>query len=122
MSLLGRSIVVRGEVRTSEDLVLQGRVEGPILAESCSIVVGETAQLAGDAIARDITVFGRVDGRLIATDIVDVRGGATMHGDVLSRRFILDDEALFNGRVEPQHLEAALRVAEFERRKRGAAS
>jgi len=122
MSTIGKTLLVRGELHSTEDLVLQGRVEGPILAENCTIVVDASADLSGDIIARDITVFGRVAGRLIATDIVDVRAGADIKGEVLARRFVLDPEATFKGLVEPQHLEAALRVLQYERRKKAASS
>ena len=53
-------------------------------------------------------VFGRIAGRLIATDVVDVRPDATVSGQVLSRRFILDPGASFEGRVEPQDLTATI--------------
>jgi cytoskeletal protein CcmA (bactofilin family) len=76
----------------------------------------------GDIIARDITVRGQVAGQLVASDVVDVRAEARVSGYVVSPRFILDELASFKGRVEPQHLEAALRVAKFQQRKRDAAS
>jgi cytoskeletal protein CcmA (bactofilin family) len=120
MSLLGKTIVVKGELRTSEDLTVEGRIEGPILCETSAVVVAPTANVTGDILARDITVFGRVDGQLVATDVVDVRPDAMVTGRVVSKRFILDPGAQFVGRVEPQHLEAALRVAKFEQRKRDA--
>lgn len=66
---------------------------------------------------RDITVFGCTLGQLVATDVVDVRQAA-VRGTIVSARFILNPSAQFEGRVEPQHLEAALRVAKFEQRRR----
>jgi cytoskeletal protein CcmA (bactofilin family) len=116
--MFGRSIVVKGEVRSSEDLTIEGRVDGPILLEDHALVIAESAHVAGDVVARDITVFGRASGQLVATEVVDVRASAEVSGRVVSRRFILDPEATFTGRVEPQHLEAAISVARFEQRKR----
>jgi len=118
MFTLGKSIQVKGELQTSEDLTIEGRIEGPVLCEDSAVVLAASADVTGDIIARDITVFGRIAGRLIATDVVDVRPDATVSGQVLSRRFILDPGANFEGRVEPQHLEAALRVAKFEQKKK----
>jgi cytoskeletal protein CcmA (bactofilin family) len=118
MSLLGKTIVVKGEVRSSEDLTIEGRVEGPVLCEDRAVVVAVSADVTGDVLGRDITVFGRVAGQIVATDVVDVRPDAAVTGRVVSKRFILDPGATFSGRVEPQHLEAALRVAKFEQRKR----
>jgi cytoskeletal protein CcmA (bactofilin family) len=85
-------------------------------------VIAAGAHVSGDVIARDITVFGRATGQLVATEVVDVRARAEVSGRVVSRRFILDPEATFTGRVEPQHLEAAISVARFEQRRRDQAS
>ncbi len=119
MSVLGKTIVVNGEVRSADDLTIEGRVDGGVFCESGAVVLEPTARVTGDVFARDITVFGHSTGQLVATDIVDVRAAAVVRGHVLTPRFILDAEASFNGRVEPQHLEAALRVAKFQQRKKG---
>jgi len=120
MTTFGPSVYLKGELRTSEDLTVEGRIDGPVLCEDAAIVVAPGGQIAGDVLARDITVFGRMSGKIIATDIVDVRPDATVTGQVISPRFILDEAAHFAGHVEPQHLEAALRVAKFNQRKRDA--
>jgi cytoskeletal protein CcmA (bactofilin family) len=121
MSTLGRTIVVTGELRASENITLEGRIDGPIWCEGHAVTLSPDSEVTGDVIARDITVMGRVTGQLIATDVVDVRPMAVVSGKVLSRRFILHEGADFKGRVEPQHLEAAIGVARFHQQKRDAA-
>lgn len=118
MSTIGKTISLKGELRAGEDLTLEGRVDGPIWCETGAVVLAASAHVTGDIIARDITVFGRVSGQLVATEVVDVRPAAVVTGQVISRKFILDPDATFSGRVEPQHLEAALRVAKFQQQKR----
>jgi cytoskeletal protein CcmA (bactofilin family) len=118
MSVLGKTILVKGELRSSEDLTIEGRIDGPVTCADGAVVVTAEAAVAGDVIARDITVFGRSHGQLIATEVVDVRPGATVTGTAMSKQFILHDGAHFTGRVEPQHLDAALRVAKFNQQKR----
>jgi cytoskeletal protein CcmA (bactofilin family) len=120
MSTFGKSLVLRGELRSDDDLTVEGRVVGPITCETASIVVGASADVKGNVIARDITVFGRLAGQLIATEIVDIRPRADVSGQVISSRFVLDEAARFNGRVAPQQLEAALRVARFHQKQRDA--
>ena len=122
MTTLGKLTSLKGELRASEDLTVEGRIEGPVFCENCSVTLAPSANVTGDIIARDITVFGRITGQLIATDVVDVRSEATVNGQVISKRFILDDAARFHGRVEPQHLEAALKVAKYNQRKRDGAT
>ena len=117
MSTIGATVWIRGEVRSSTDLEISGHVEGPITCEGAAVTIAAPADIRGDVIARDITVFGRMSGRLIATDVVDVRPTATLTGQVIARRFILHDGASFQGRVEPQHLETAVRLAKYQQRK-----
>jgi len=114
----GKTIAITGAVTSAEDLTIEGRIVGPVRCEGRAVVVAATADVTGDILARDITVFGRAAGQLVATDIVDVRAGATLTGRVVSKRFVLDPAAAFSGRVEPQHLEAALKVAQFQDRQR----
>jgi cytoskeletal protein CcmA (bactofilin family) len=114
MSRLGKSISVKGEVRADESVIVEGHIEGAVVCERDAVVLAESCDIKGDVIANNITVFGKVNGKLIATDFVDLRSASDVFGQVLSKRFILDDGAQFQGRVEPQHLDAALRVAKFQ--------
>ena len=119
MSTIARTIAVKGEVRSTEDITVEGRIDGPISCESGSVVISPSAHVTGNIVARDITVFGRTAGHLVATEVVDVRPDATVTGQVTSKRFILDAAAYFNGRVSPQQLEAALRVARYKQQRDG---
>jgi cytoskeletal protein CcmA (bactofilin family) len=121
MSLLGKSVRLKGELRADEDLTIEGRVEGLVWCSGCDVTIAATAEIIGDVIARDITVFGRVDGQLVATEVVDVRVGASVVGRVVSSRFILNDGARFTGQAAPQDLELVLRAAEFKQQGRHAA-
>jgi cytoskeletal protein CcmA (bactofilin family) len=118
MTTLGKAISVKGELRVLEDLTVEGRIEGPVWCENRAVTIASSAHVVGDVIARDITVFGRIAGQLLASDVVDVRAEATVTGRVVSKRFILNDGASFNGRAEPQHLETAFRVARYQREHR----
>jgi cytoskeletal protein CcmA (bactofilin family) len=106
-------------LRSSEDLTIEGSVEGAVFCEDGSVIVAASARVGGDILARDITVFGHSSGQLIATEVVDVRAAAAVTGQVMAPRFILDEAAFFQGRVAPQMLEAAVRVAHFQQRAKG---
>jgi cytoskeletal protein CcmA (bactofilin family) len=120
MSLVGKSVVIIGEVQSSEDLTIEGTIEGSVTCGDVAVMLAEGASVQGDIIARDITVCGRSTGQLVATEVVELKPSAVAAGHVLSPRFILHDAATFNGRVEPQHLDAALRVAEYRQKQRRA--
>lgn len=117
---IGKGITITGELRTSDDLTFEGRIDGHIFCETSAVVFGPESDVTGDVIGQDVTVHGKFNGQIVATEVVDIRAGAEVKAQVISRRFILDAAARFGGRVEPQHLEAALRVAHFQQRKREA--
>ena len=120
--MTGRTIVVTGQVHTTGEFTLDGRIEGQLLCEGGAVVIAAGAEVRGDVFARDITVLGRADGQLIATDVVDVRAGAAVSGRVMARRMILNEAASFNGRVEPQHLDAAITVLKYKQKQAAAAT
>ena len=103
--------MVKGEVHSTTDLVIEGRVDGPVWGDGQSVTIAPSACVTGDILARDITVHGTVVGTMVATGVVEVRPTASATGRVLSSAFILGDGATFNGSVQPQHLDAALSVA-----------
>ena len=118
MGLVGNSIVVRGEVQSAADLVIEGRVEGPVWGDGQSVTVGLSATVTGDIVARHIIVLGRVAGTMVANGLIEIRPSARVAGRVLARALALSDGATFDGSVEPQHLEAALSVARHRRAER----
>jgi cytoskeletal protein CcmA (bactofilin family) len=118
MTTIGKTISVKGEIRAAEDITVDGRIDGPVICEGGALTINKTADLLGDLIARDITIFGRASGQIVATEVVDIRPDAIVSGRIVSPKLILQSGGHFTGRVEPQHLEAALRVARYNRHKR----
>jgi cytoskeletal protein CcmA (bactofilin family) len=115
MGLHGRTLAIRGDVDCVEDVLIEGRIDGHIWNEHHAVTVGADAIVKGDIVARVITVRGEVDGTMMATGRVDLMDEARVSGRVVSPRFMLAEGAQFNGKVEPQHLETAMRVARHRR-------
>jgi cytoskeletal protein CcmA (bactofilin family) len=111
MALHGRTLAIRGNIDCVEDVLIEGRVDGHIWNEHHAVTVGADAVVKGDIVARVITVRGEVDGTMMATGRVDLMDEARVSGRVISPRFMLAEGATFNGKVEPQHLDTAMRVA-----------
>lgn len=116
MSRIGPTVVVRGEVTSSADINVEGRVEGPIWCEGHALTVASTATVAGDIVGRDITVAGRVTGTLLATEVVELTPSANVEGRIVSARLILHEGGTFHGDVEPHQVDAALTVARHRRK------
>jgi cytoskeletal protein CcmA (bactofilin family) len=115
MALVGRTIFVRGEVHSKEDLVIEGRVEGPVWCDGSILTLAPGASIKGEVVARVANVSGALEGTIVASARVDLRQSAHVTGRILATEFILEDGAFFTGVVQPQHLDAALSVARHRR-------
>jgi cytoskeletal protein CcmA (bactofilin family) len=115
MSLQGRTIAIRGTIESIEDLLIEGRIDGDIWNENHVVTIGPDASVTGDIVARQITVRGAVEGTLLATGRVDIMDEGRVTGRVLSQKLTLAEGGLLQGKAEPQHLEAALKVARHRR-------
>lgn len=110
VSLIGRGIEVDGNVSTTTHLYVDGRVNGQINAPKHSVAIGTHGDLRSDIFAECITVRGKVQGNLTATHSLKILSDGKVEGRLVAPRLVIDDGAVFNGRVEPQLAEAAAAV------------
>ena len=97
-SVIGRTSVVRGNVRGNGSLEIQGRVEGEVSVTG-DLVLGESAGVRGNLSGATITVAGQVQGDVRATDSVIIEAGAKVIGDLLAPRIGVAAGALVKGMV-----------------------
>jgi cytoskeletal protein CcmA (bactofilin family) len=97
---LGASIQIKGEVTGSEDLQIDGIVEGPIRIKGHELRVGPAAQLTSEIHAGDVVAFGKITGNVHARGRVDIRKDGSITGDISSARISIEDGAYFKGRIE----------------------
>jgi cytoskeletal protein CcmA (bactofilin family) len=97
---IGKSVVIRGEVKGSEDLFVDGRIEGTVSLTDIRLTIGPNAVLAADLTARDVLVLGQVQGNIFASGRVELRAGCQVTGDVQALRLAIEDNAIFRGKVD----------------------
>jgi len=97
---IGKSIVICGEVRGSEDLILDGRVEGTVTLTEGRLTVGPSAHIAADLAAKDVLIMGHVQGNIVAAGRVELRSGCNVEGDITALRLAVEDNAIFRGKVD----------------------
>ncbi len=97
---IGKSIVICGEVKGGEDLVVDGRVEGTITLAENRLTIGPNANVAADVSAKDVLILGRVQGNVVATGRVELRAGCSVEGDIRALRLAVEDNAVFRGKVD----------------------
>jgi cytoskeletal protein CcmA (bactofilin family) len=97
---LGGSVFVKGEINGSEDLTVDGRVEGRIDLPEHTLTIGPNAKIDAGITAKNVTIFGSVTGTITAREKVDVRSSATVQGTVTCGRIAVQEGATINGKVE----------------------
>ncbi|HTV51929.1 MAG TPA: polymer-forming cytoskeletal protein [Steroidobacteraceae bacterium] len=118
-SVLGKTLIFKGELSADEDLVLQGRVEGSI-HHTQSLTVGVDGVVIGDVHARSIVVEGTVEGDLHGGASVVVAATAKVRGNIVSPRVGIMEGAHFNGAIDMSGAPAAAEHGRAEERSRGA--
>jgi len=97
---IGKSVVIRGEVKGSEDLFIDGRIEGTVTLSESRLTIGPNAVVAADLTARDVLILGQVQGNILAAGRVELRAGCQVTGDVHAMRLAIEDNAVFRGKVD----------------------
>ncbi|MBV9573564.1 MAG: polymer-forming cytoskeletal protein [Acidobacteriales bacterium] len=99
---IGKSVVVKGELSGSEDLYVDGQVEGKIELAGNSLTIGPNGQVRADVNAKSVVVQGRLEGAIRASDRADLRKSGIVVGDIFTQRIAVEEGAYFKGKVDIQ--------------------
>ena len=97
---LGASLLIKGHITGTEDLQVDGKVDGPITLRGHSLTVGPTAQVNSEVHAGEVVVYGKVVGNVHSRDRVDIKTDGSVVGDISTARISIEDGAHFKGRIE----------------------
>src|SRR5690349_2698585 len=99
---IGKSVVIKGELNGSEDLTIEGHVEGTIQLRDHVLTIGPNGKIKAQVFAKAVIVLGEVHGNVTATDKVDIRDNGSVDGDIISPRVAIAEGAHFRGSVDMQ--------------------
>jgi cytoskeletal protein CcmA (bactofilin family) len=99
---IGKSVVIKGELNGSEDLTVEGHVEGKIELRDHVLTIGPNGKIKAQVFAKAVIVLGEVNGNVTATEKVDIRDGGSVDGDIVSPRVAIAEGAHFRGAVDMQ--------------------
>jgi cytoskeletal protein CcmA (bactofilin family) len=99
---IGKSVLVKGELSGSEDLYLDGEVEGSIELRGHSLTIGPHGRVRANVQARDVVVHGKVEGNVRGTDRVELKKSAILMGDIFTQRIVIEEGAFFKGGIDIQ--------------------
>ena len=97
---VGKSVIFKGELISSEDMIIDGRVEGTIEVHDHALTIGPGAQIHADIDARSVTVRGAVTGTIKAASLVEVRETGSIEGDIISPHVSVAEGAVVRGRID----------------------
>src|SRR5690242_13829194 len=104
---IGKSVVIKGELNGSEDLTIEGHVEGTIQLRDHVLTIGPNGRIKAQVFAKSVIVLGEVTGNVTASDKVDIRDNGSVDGDIISPRVAIAEGAHFRGSVDMQRKGAA---------------
>jgi cytoskeletal protein CcmA (bactofilin family) len=102
-SWLTPTLKVKGQISGNEDLLVDGKVEGPISVGEHRLTVGQNGHVTGGLAAREIIICGKVDGnQAVVGESIELKKDASVIGNVTTRRIVIEDGAGFKGNIEIQ--------------------
>ena len=99
MSLVGKGSVIEGTIRTEGGIRIDGTVVGEILAKSAA-AVGDAGIVEGSLTAKSISVAGKIQGNVTATEKLTLEARSIVSGDIRAARLIVDEGAVFDGKCK----------------------
>ena len=100
VAVLGKSVMVKGQIFSREDLTIDGEVEGTVELQEHRLTVGPNGMVKASIKAREIVVLGTIHGNVEATEKIDIRKNAKLVGDIKTHRIVIEDEAYFKGSID----------------------
>ena len=108
---VGKSVIVKGQIFSREDLYVDGEVEGTIEVQEHRLTVGPNGKVQANVKAKEIIVQGTVHGNMEAGDKIDIRKEAKLVGDLRTTRIVIEDGAYFKGSIDIIRTEIAKAAA-----------
>jgi cytoskeletal protein CcmA (bactofilin family) len=99
-AVLGKSVMVKGQIFSREDLTIDGEVEGTVELQENRLTVGPNGRVQATVKAREIVVLGTIHGNVEASEKIDIRKEAKLVGDIKTTRIVIEDGAYFKGSID----------------------
>lgn len=97
---IGKSVMIKGQIVSREDLTIDGEVEGVVELAEHRLTVGPNGKVTASVNAREVVVLGTIHGNVVTTDKIDIRKDAKLLGDIKTARIVIEDGAYFKGNID----------------------
>ena len=119
---IGKSVVIKGELNGSEDLTIEGQVEGKIELKDHVLTIGPNGKIKAQVFAKSVIILGEVTGNVTASEKVDLRDNGSVDGDIAAPRVAIAEGAHFRGSIDMQRPGGATKPADKAESKPAAAA
>lgn len=109
---IGKSVVIKGELSGSEDLTIEGQVDGKIELRQNVLTIGPNGKIKAQVFAKSVVILGEVTGNVTASEKVDIRDNGSVDGDIAAPRVAIAEGAHFRGSIDMQRQGASAKPAE----------
>lgn len=99
VSVIGPTLVFRGELSADEDLVIEGMIEGKIAHHKKHLTIGKQGRVKADLHAMSVIVEGKVEGDIYSDGVVRLAKGSDVSGNIQCARIQMEQGAHFNGKI-----------------------
>jgi cytoskeletal protein CcmA (bactofilin family) len=99
---IGRSVVIKGELDGSEDLIIDGQVEGKIELREHTLTIGANGRIKAQVFAKSVVVLGELVGNISAAEKVEIAENGAVDGDIVAPRIAIAEGAHFRGSIDMQ--------------------
>jgi cytoskeletal protein CcmA (bactofilin family) len=97
---ISKAVWVKGDIVSTEDLVIDGKVEGTIELGDHSLTIGQDASVTANLVAKSVNISGEVKGNVTGNAAVALRATGAVEGDIKAPRFVMEDGAVLHGKVD----------------------
>lgn len=110
-SLIGKTLLVKGEVYSEDEILIEGKIQGKITVKN-RVVIGRDGVVEAEIDARDVVIKGKVTGDVHGSQRVEIVPAGTLHGNIHAPRVVIADSGFFEGNIEMRPREEKPRPAE----------
>lgn len=119
---IGKSVVIKGQIISREDLYLDGELEGSVELQEHRLTIGPNGRVHANVKAREIVIIGTVHGNVEASDKIEIRKEARLVGDIRTARIVIEDGAYFKGSIDITKPETGKQQASAAKAQAGSAA
>ncbi|MBV9085708.1 MAG: polymer-forming cytoskeletal protein [Acidobacteriaceae bacterium] len=100
VAVIGKGMVIRGQIRSAEDIHVDGEIDGTLHLPGFDLTIGPQGIVRADVSAQEVDVAGVIHGNVDATRKISVRKGGRLLGDLRTPGIVIEDGAYFKGKIE----------------------